>query len=84
MMGFNRGLILGEGCFSSGFFSNGWNWLIGIGVLLVIIVGVILIVTKNKKSSPDDSVLEALKLKFAQGEMNEEEYRKRKSVLEGE
>lgn len=82
MMNFNRGLVLSGRCFEPGFFANGWNWLIGIGILLIIVVGIVLIATRNRKTSKDDSIFEALKLKYADGEISTEEYKKRKSILE--
>jgi putative membrane protein len=65
-----------------GFMNGGWNWLIGIGVLLIIVAVTYLIVKKNKNTAINSNALESLKAKFAQGEITEEEYKKRKSVLE--
>lgn len=82
MMNYGRGFLGNNGCFEYGFFSNGWNWLIGIGVVLIIVAVVFLIATRNKRALSDYSALETLKVKFSQGEITEEEYKKRKSVLQ--
>lgn len=81
-MMFNRGIFNNGGCFGYGFMSSGWNWLIGIGILLIIIAVTYLIVNKGKSAVSHSNALETLKAKFAQGDITEEEYKQRKSVLE--
>jgi putative membrane protein len=80
MMHYGRG-IFNNGMWD-GFMNNGWSLLIGIGILLIIVVVTYLIVKRNQNTVSNSNALESLKVKFAQGEITEEEYKKRKSVLE--
>jgi len=79
---YGREMFNNGGCFGNGFMGSGWHWLIGIGILLIIIAVTYLLVKKGKKSTPSGNALETLKMKFAQGEITEEEYNQRKKVLE--
>lgn len=81
-MMFGKGMFNDGGCFGYGFMSSGWHWLIGIGILLIIITVTYLIVKKGKRTSTYSNSLETLKVKFVQGEITEEEYKQRKRVLE--
>ena len=83
MMNYGRSFFLNDRCLAGGFLFNGWNWLIGIGILLVVVAVIVLVTAKRSKTLKDDSVLEALRLKYAEGEISTEEYKKRKSILEG-
>ena len=76
----SRGMFNNDGW--SGLMTGGWNWLIGIGIILIVIAVTYLIVNRNKNKDSNNNALESLKVKFAQGEVTEEEYTKRKNVLE--
>lgn len=59
------------------------------GVLLVVslVLGIVYIESNNKKRMPqakNERFLQELKLTFAQGKIDEEEYLKRKKILEDE
>jgi putative membrane protein len=72
--GFNGcGLGLGSGYFSI------WHYLIMIGIVLIILA--LVTIRKSKSSSTSDAV-EKLKILFVSGEITEEEYMKRKNVIE--
>ncbi len=81
-MMFNRGTFQGMN-FGQGCGLGGWGWLIGLGAVLLIIAVTYLIVQRNRRSvTTNSSALELLKMKFVQGEITQEEYEKRKNVLE--
>lgn len=70
----------GDGWFGmgSGYFSI-WGCLIFVGIILLIIA---LFISKKPKGLKDDNAVEILKLLFVKGEITEEEYLKRKNVME--
>ncbi|MBF4692626.1 SHOCT domain-containing protein [Fusibacter ferrireducens] len=76
-MMFNRGFIGHSGCFGFGYFGM-WQWLIVIGVILVIAY----FISKGKGHRKSDAAIMILKEKFAKGEITEEEYTRRKELLE--
>ncbi len=69
------------GYFGHSFLGSGWNWLIGIGVVLIIAAVAYLVVKGGKKKAVSNEALEVLSLKFVKGEITEEEYLKSKNVL---
>lgn len=81
MYGYGRGYAGDYGCFGSGFFHNGWDLLIGVGIIAIIGVVLYLLVNKNKKRASNDSVFELLNMKYAKGEISIEEYSQRRKVL---
>ena len=79
-------MMHGRGFFDGGFGMGGlggWAWLIGIGVVLIVIAATYLIVRNSRAGgrTSDFDALEILKTKFAQGEITEEEYKKRKNII---
>lgn len=79
MMG-RYGMMGGGGCFL-GFGSLGiWMHLISIGLVLIIIGFVI---KSYKKNSKNKVAFEALKNMYVRGEITEEEYVRRKTVIGG-
>lgn len=81
-MMYGRGVFGNGGCLGYGLFSSGWSWLIGIGIALIVIAGIYFLVKKNRKAASNYNALESLKMKYSKGEVTEEEYKKRKSILE--
>lgn len=77
----NQGFYGGGVCHGLGYFNNGWSIVIGIG-LLVIIALLFYHFVHNKKKRVSSEALEILKLKYVNGEISEEEYFKRKSLLD--
>lgn len=79
-------MMRGNGWYNSGdcgFLGYGlgwWNYLIILGVILIVIALVLL--AKRKNSSNDNQALSTLKELYVKGEITEEEYLKRKNVIE--
>lgn len=65
-----------------GIFNSGWSILLVIGVILTVLAIGYLILKRNKTTS-GNSAQEILDQKYVSGEITEEEYNKRKSVLIG-
>jgi putative membrane protein len=61
----------------------GWPMMfITIALIVLATAVIIMLVRKNKKVTAKNSVIETLKMKYVQGDITEEEYLKRKDVLE--
>lgn len=78
-------MMRGYNWFNDGFCSFGaggyfsiWHYLIIIGV----VIAVIGIITMRKKNSGSQDSLELLKRMYVNGDLSEEEYLKRKNVIE--
>jgi putative membrane protein len=83
---FYRGLRGFGSCFGFGNgFYGGWFMPLMMGVILIVtLVAVILIMKKSRHSSMKnsyDASLEELKIEFAKGRLTEEEYLRKKKVL---
>lgn len=76
---YNNGYY-GNGCGGYSLFHNGWGLLIGI-IILVTIALLFYFIVHNKKKQASSDAAESLKLKYVQGEITEEEYLRRKSVI---
>lgn len=76
-MMFYNGFGNGFGC-SFGLFHSFWG--IGIGLLAVGFV-LFLLLKNNRNGNGQQNALESLNMRFASGEINEEEYLQRKRVL---
>lgn len=86
---FFSGGIGERGChYGYGIMYGGWNMIIAIGVFVVISILIYFLLRNNKKKAmvnqSSHSSLEALKMKFVQGEITEEEYYKRKNIIDQE
>ena len=65
------------------FYHNPWGIILGVlGVVLAVVVTVLIVkaVGKNKKSE-NDEMLDLLKSRYAAGEIDEEEYLRKKKIL---
>ena len=69
-------------CFGYGMFGGGWGLLIGAGVLIIIASAVYLSIGRGRNNGMRGDAIESLKLKYANGEITEEEYFNRKNVLD--
>lgn len=70
-----------------GFFKyNSWSWgycaLMGLGLLLLIVAVILIVRSTRRKSQNSFKAIEILKTKYALGEITQEEFEQRKSVLE--
>jgi putative membrane protein len=81
MYRFNQGLYGNGACPGFGNFHYGWSIIIGIG-LLVTIALLFYIFVHNKKKKASSEAIEILKMQFIKGEISEEEYLRRKSLLD--
>lgn len=81
MMSYGRGFSFPGGCF--GFGSGLWfNYVVGAVLLIIGILMIIMILKKkNNTSHISSEAIETLKTKYAKGEITEEEYLKRKSII---
>jgi Predicted membrane protein len=78
---FNQGYNGNGLCPGFGYFNHGWGFIAGIGLIITIALLFYLFV-HNKKKRVSYEALEILKLQFVKGEISEEEYFKRKSILD--
>jgi putative membrane protein len=66
---------------------DGWGWVMGIGMLLVLVLIVALVFflvrESGRNSGSGPGAQDALDHRFARGEIDEDEYRKRREILKG-
>ncbi len=78
---FNQGFNSNGLCPGFGYFNSGWSLIIGIGLIITIAI-LFYFFVHNKKKKTSSEALEILKLQFVKGEILEEEYFRRKSLLD--
>lgn len=76
---FNNGYYGSASCFR--FFNNGWGILITLGVIVTISLLFYLFVHNNKRMTSYDAASENLKMKYVQGDITEEEFLRRKDII---
>lgn len=82
-MMFGRGYNGLNGCFGGfGFMNDGIGMLIFLILIVAIVVTVILLLNKYRKRQSNVTAMDELKLMFVKGEILEEEYLKRKRLIE--
>ncbi|MBS3994693.1 MAG: SHOCT domain-containing protein [Alkaliphilus sp.] len=70
-------------CFERfGFMHNGIGMILVFILILAITVTIILLLTRNSRHKSGDSALKELKLRYAKGELSEEEFLKRKHLID--
>lgn len=74
-------MMYNNGYWGHGFMSSGWSWMIAIGAVLLIVAVIYLSVNRNKNQRSGYNALESLKTKYANGEITEDEYLKRKKII---
>ena len=79
---FNQGFNGNGICRGLGNFQSVWGIVIGIGVIITIALLFYVFVHNNKKKNSASEALETLKLHYVKGEISEEEYLRRKSLIE--
>ncbi|MFA9376631.1 MAG: hypothetical protein ACERKZ_07745 [Lachnotalea sp.] len=81
--GYSSDYSSARGCIGYGYMNNGWSIIIGIGILLTIALLIYILVHNKKKVITNQATSqEVLKMKYVQGEITEEEYLKRKNIIE--
>ncbi|NLJ97009.1 MAG: hypothetical protein GX321_07615 [Clostridiales bacterium] len=78
---FNQGVNNKDLCQGFVHFNSGWNFIIGVGLIITIAL-LIYIFVNNKKKEATSEAFEVLKLQFVKGEISEEEFYRRKSLLD--
>jgi uncharacterized membrane protein len=58
-----------------------WFWLIALGVVVAVVAAIYLIAKGKNVPNTNQGALETLDMKFAKGEITQEEYQSRKSVI---
>ena len=82
---YERGFGLLDNCFrGAGMMRGGIGGALLIIVVTAVVIGVVYFAKKTGtgKGKRDNEALQMLKMKYAQGEITEEEYLKRKNILE--
>ena len=82
MMMAGRGFMGRAGHMGMGYFGGGWSWIVIVGVVLLAITLIYFAVKKRNNNTQSYGAIDALKMKFAQGEITEKEYQDRKDILE--
>jgi len=75
-----------RGClgWGAGFMPGGFMFLIGLILLIAAVVLLVILLKKRRSGNePGDEALDLLRLRLAKGEIDEEEYNRRKTVLKG-
>ncbi len=78
---FNQGFDSNSLCPRLGYFNNAWSIIAGIGLIITISL-LFYFFVHNKKKRVSSEALEILKLQFVKGDISEDEYFRRKSLLE--
>lgn len=76
---FNNGYLRSASCFR--FMHSGWGMLIALGVIITISLLFYFIVHNKKRRASNDAAAESLKMKYVQGDITEEEYLRRKDII---
>lgn len=74
-------MMYNNGYWGYGFMNTGWSWLIALGVILLIVSVIYLLVKRNNYQTSGYNALESLKTKYVNSEITEEEYLKRKKII---
>ncbi len=71
-----------NGWFGSRFFYSGWEMLIVAVLIIAIVVAVVYLLKRNKPQKKDNDALQVLQMRYANGEISEEEYEQKKKRLQ--
>jgi putative membrane protein len=61
---------------------GGGGMIIMLAVTALIVVGIVFFARKSARRHTDNTALDALKMRLARGEITDEEYLRRKTILE--
>jgi putative membrane protein len=82
-MMFGRGYNEFNSCFGNGFgFMHNGIGMILMFLFIVIVITVIFLITRTKRYKSANVAMESLKIRLAKGEITEDEYIKRKTLIE--
>ena len=83
-MMFGRGYNGINNCFGfgSGFMHGGVGMIMMATIIIVAVIAIIYFAKKTSHRKSSNESIEALKMRFAIGEISEEEYMRRKSILD--
>ena len=79
-----RNSVYGVGrCFSGGFMGTWgpWGMFIGLGLTILFVSLIFIILHKKRNGNNDENLLNLLKDRYVNGEISEEEYLKKKNIL---
>lgn len=76
---FNQGYYGNGNCF--GFFNNGYGMFITLGLIITILLVLYFLGHTKKRKTSYDAALENLKMKYVKGEITEEEFVRRKDIM---
>lgn len=80
--GFSNCFGFGFG-FGTGHTFGGWGMMIIMAAFILLTTAVVIYITKRTgHHRSEDEALQSLKMRFAKGEISEEEYLKRKNILD--
>ena len=68
--------------FGSGFMHGGLDIIMMVAFILLTVIAVIYFVNRTNHQQPRNEALESLKMRFAKGEISEEDYLKRKNIID--
>lgn len=82
-MMYGRGYNGFTNCFGSGFIYGGWGMMLLMAVFTLLAVAVIIyFVKRSGRHQSSNEALQALKMRLVKGEISEEEYLRRKTILD--
>lgn len=83
-MMYGRGYNGFSNCFTSGygFMNSGIGMILMFAFILIATIAVIYLITRINRRKPANDALEALKIRLAKGEISEDEYLRRKNLID--
>lgn len=69
-------------CFGYGLMRGGGGMIIMLAAAALIILGIVFFARRKARRNIDNAALDALKMRLARGEITDEEYLRRKTILE--
>lgn len=83
-MMYGRGHNFINNCFGygAGYVNHGIGMIMMIAFVLIAVFALIFIVTRINRRKPGNAALEALKVRLAKGEISEDEYIRRKNIID--
>lgn len=79
--------MMGYGGYDYGMMGYGWSWIMMIGVLAIVVLGVLILFrylhhsSATSRNDASRSPLDILNERYARGEIADEEYKKKKAEI---